>query len=407
MSQIFELQPGESTVLSFRRHWIRLVTQAGATILAGALPFMLYGYLLYAGLVPPGLRSAHVFAFAGAWWLLIVWMALSIVCTDYFLDMWVVTNRRVISVEQIGLFDRNISTWGIERIEEVVVRVDGFLATMLGYGSLEIKTAGNTGQHAKAHFVPNPGQIREVIMSQASRISSLERTTKNQEELLHTISHEVKSYLSKDAAALASIAEGDFGEVPESVKNLAQTALGETRKGVSAVMDMLKDSDGGSGTMGLSMKTIDLRDMVQAVYDEFKPAADKKKLSFTLSMPAEDCILRVDETKLRDLVIRNLIDNAIRYTPHGFVAVEVLRKPEAIICTISDSGVGITTEDQSRLFTEGGHGKDSKSINPESTGFGLSAAKRTVEAHNGKIVARSEGKDRGTTFIVGLPTESV
>ena len=71
--------------------------------------------------------------------------------------------------------------------------------------------------------------------------------------------------------------------------------------------------------------------------------------------------------------------------------------------TVEDNGVGITPEDMRRLFTEGGHGKDSIRVNVHSTGYGLYIAKKIVEAHGGKIWAESEGQGKGSRFIVELP----
>ena len=70
---------------------------------------------------------------------------------------------------------------------------------------------------------------------------------------------------------------------------------------------------------------------------------------------------------------------------------------------MKDSGVGITPEDMSNLFTEGGHGKDSIKINVHSTGYGLFIAKEVVEASGGKIWAESQGAGKGSRFIVELP----
>jgi signal transduction histidine kinase len=56
-----------------------------------------------------------------------------------------------------------------------------------------------------------------------------------------------------------------------------------------------------------------------------------------------------------------------------------------------------------KLFTEGGRGEHSKEINPESTGYGLSSAKTTVEAHGGSIHAMSEGPGKGSSFVITLP----
>jgi len=109
-----------------------------------------------------------------------------------------------------------------------------------------------------------------------------------------------------------------------------------------------------------------------------------------------------DEVKFRQHIIRNLIDNAIRYTPHGSVRVTLEKTPAGVRLSVKDSGVGIAPEDKERLFLEGGKGEHATNVNPESTGYGLFVAKTVVEAHGGTIRAESEGEGKGAEFIVEL-----
>jgi signal transduction histidine kinase len=110
-----------------------------------------------------------------------------------------------------------------------------------------------------------------------------------------------------------------------------------------------------------------------------------------------------DEEKIRRHVVRNVIDNSIKYTQEGSVDVEVTRANGIARVTVRDTGVGISREDMAHLFTEGGHGKESIKINVHSTGYGLFIAKTIVEAHKGKIWAESDGPGKGSRFIIELP----
>ena len=83
-----------------------------------------------------------------------------------------------------------------------------------------------------------------------------------------------------------------------------------------------------------------------------------------------------DKEKIQEHVVRNLIDNAIRYTPKGSIHVSLTRASKNIRFSVKDTGVGITEEDKARLFTEGGHGKDSIKVNVDSTGYGLLSQSR-------------------------------
>ena len=112
-----------------------------------------------------------------------------------------------------------------------------------------------------------------------------------------------------------------------------------------------------------------------------------------------------DKMQLAQHVIHNLIDNAIKYTPTGSVAVEALVRGSAVRFSVTDSGVGVTREDKAHLFTEGGRGKDSLKVNAHSTGYGLFIAKSIVEAHHGRMWVESEGSGKGSTFFFEIPRE--
>ena len=250
---------------------------------------------------------------------------------------------------------------------------------------------------AQRHLIEKQEQELEVI-------------NKQQENLLHFISHEIKGYLTKSEAAFAAIVEGDYGVVSEQLKSMSGAALTDVRKGVSTVMDILDASNLKKGTVAFKKAPFDFRRAVEAIIAEQQVPAKEKNLTIEVQMADGKYQMTGDEEKIREHVIRNLIDNAIRYTPAGSIRVELSNDGPStqlgvnkIHFSVKDSGVGITLEDMSHLFTEGGHGKDSIKINVHSTGYGLFIAKQIVEASGGTIRAESEGAGKGARFIVELP----
>ncbi|MBI4093860.1 HAMP domain-containing histidine kinase [Candidatus Kaiserbacteria bacterium] len=230
----------------------------------------------------------------------------------------------------------------------------------------------------------------------------LEIANKQQESLLHFISHEVKGYLTESQAGFAAIVEGDFGTVSDKLGEMARGALSSMRRGVATVMDLLDASNFKKGTMAFVKKEFDLRKAVREVVEELQPSAEEKGLKIDLAIGEGAYMFVGDEDKIRRHVIRNLIDNAIKYTPRGTVKVE-LTDGEKLHFTVKDSGVGITSEDMRNLFTAGGHGKNAIKINVHSTGYGLFIAKEVVEAQGGRIWAESKGEGTGSAFVVEFP----
>ncbi len=400
MNGQIHLEPGEHIIVKVRKHWIILVRDTMGTVAVGLLPFILAAALVltgHAALIPNTLLP--VLSFASAVWLLTIWMALALIVTDYYLDIWIVTERRVYNIEQQGLFERQVATWSMDRIQEITVRTSNVVETLFGYGTIQVETAGPTDANAIAHGIPHPERIRAVILKQIGHIGELEETTKKQEGLIHMIGHEVKGYLTKDAAAFSNIAETD--PVPPVIKHVAEDALVETRKGVSTVMNILDSADPHNGTVLLATTRFNVATTLRTAVDFLRRDAEKRGLLLTCD--SADAYVNGDEVKLREIVFRNLIDNAIRYTQKGSIDVRGLITGGFIQIHVTDTGAGISSEDMTRLFTEGGAGTNAKSLNPESTGFGLFLAKQIVEAHRGRIWAESKGAGQGATFIVELP----
>ena len=250
-------------------------------------------------------------------------------------------------------------------------------------------------------------QQREHIEKLAGE---LQETNERQEVLFHFIGHEVKGFLAKDAGAFASLSEGDYGALPEAMKSFVEQALAGARQGADSVGNILKASNLKKGSVTYTKEPFDLKALTTEAVEKARAMAEKKGLA--LSFIADDSSYQMtgDKVQISDHVLRNLIENAINYTPSGSIIVSLKKDPSTglgagkFVFAVKDSGVGITEEDKKRLFTEGGHGKDSQKVNAHSTGYGLYIAKSVALAHGGTIRAESEGEGKGSTFIVELPT---
>ncbi len=247
--------------------------------------------------------------------------------------------------------------------------------------------------------------IREVEQREKIQklAEELEKTNERQEGLIHFIGHEVKGFLTKAAGTFASLSEGDFGTLPETMRPLVEHALAETRQGADSVATILKAANLKKGTVTYVKEPFDLKALVADAVDKEKMAAEKKGLALTLTADDAEYQMTGDRAQINDHVLRNLIDNSINYTPSGSINVSLKREGDKIVFAVQDTGVGITDEDKAHLFTEGGHGKDSMKVNVHSTGYGLFIAKSIVEAHGGTIRADSDGAGKGSTFTAEFP----
>ena len=174
MNSEIKFLPDEKVVLKLRKHWIILLRDTIGTIILTFLPFLLLAVLQI--FVPQYHDFKDYFAFtlfATVLWLLIIWMALAVIWTDYYLDLWIVTDKRIISVDQISLFNRKVTTLGHDRIQEIIVKEENFMQAFFKYGTLDIETASPTDGDATMEGIPKPENVRRVIPDEQSKKTTI------------------------------------------------------------------------------------------------------------------------------------------------------------------------------------------------------------------------------------------
>jgi len=395
-------QSGEEQVLLVvHKHWASFLHDIFYVLLPALVAFALL--ILVSNLPQTGVDAGvHVIAaILFPLCLLAVLIMAAVLWSNYYLDMLVVTDRRLFFISQVSLTKREVLGWNVPDVRSVNALQDNFLETFFNFGTIMVTTEGEDGS-ARIEGIPDPEYVCAVILKQDDRFGELKETARKQQELLKFLSHEVKGHLTKSKAAFAAIIEGDFGPVTPPLDSMAHTALADSQKGVDTVMSILDNADIERGDIRLELKPFDLAASVRRMVEEFRGAAVAKKLSFVSSIQ-EPCMVNGDAQKIERHVIRNFLDNAIRYTPAGQVDVMLEKVNGFARISISDTGVGISEFDMQRLFTQGGHGEHSKEVNPESTGYGMFVAKQIVDKHQGRIWARSQGTNAGSTFYAEFP----
>jgi signal transduction histidine kinase len=158
------------------------------------------------------------------------------------------------------------------------------------------------------------------------------------------------------------------------------------------------------GRMSYRMERINLVELVDVVYQEQRLSAEKNGLACTYDTPSGPVWVMGDAGKLKQ-IFSNLIDNAIKYTPHGSVAIAVrsMTNHRAALVEIKDTGIGIAAHDQEQLFHKFKRATNANEANVYGTGLGLYVAKEIIRAHKGWIHIASPGKGKGSTFSVELP----
>jgi signal transduction histidine kinase len=245
-----------------------------------------------------------------------------------------------------------------------------------------------------------------LIRSVRSEIEArrlLAEANAGQERFIHFLSHEVKGFLTVARNGFAAISEGDYGAVPEQLTAMAKNALGRVNNGVTTVESILKSANLKSGNVTFKHAPFDFCAAIRKRIDAAQTLLEERGLKLDVKLPDGDYIVVGDQEHITNHVLKNLIENAIYYTPKGTIHIDLTRIGDMMRFSIKDTGVGITEADKKKLFTEGGHGAESTKVNAHSTGHGLFIAKNIIVSHGGRIWAESEGQDKGTTFYFELP----
>ena len=230
----------------------------------------------------------------------------------------------------------------------------------------------------------------------------LQELDKAKSEFISIASHQLRTPLSSIRGFLSMILEGDYGEISEVVRDKIEKTLQNNERLIRLVDDLLSVSRMEEGRMKYVWTEIDFAEMVKSVFEELKMHGEKKGLEMNLAVSEDKIFIKADETKLRQVVL-NLIDNSIKYTEQGSIAVSLKIERGQALFRVKDTGIGIPKEDTLHLFQKFARGESSPRLWTEGLGLGLYVALMIVEEHGGRIGAESKGEGQGSEFWVRVP----
>ncbi len=168
---MIKFEPNEQIIKVIRRHYLVLVPEIFTLVLLALAPLAFYALLL-SGLFPLSLEIQDLVreffekwkAFGYSIWLLLLWVFFFVGWTDYYLDLWVITDRRIIDVEQKGFFHREVTTFMYSQIQDITVETRGFIETFFKFGTLHVQTAGHN-REILIRDAHQPEEARVLILN--------------------------------------------------------------------------------------------------------------------------------------------------------------------------------------------------------------------------------------------------
>lgn len=310
--------------------------------------------------------------------------------TAYAIFKYHLFNIKIILVELL------VVTTGFTLISQVFFVETTFLRTINGILFLLFSVFG---------FLLIQNVRREVHLREQLVVANAELKKLNEikTEFLSIASHQMQAPLTATKASLSMMQEGDFGAVSDEQKDVIKKIMQSEEHLIDLVGNFLDFSRIETNRVQLTLSSVDIGKLITMVIDELRPLAINKKLDLTLSLPSEPIISSVDSEKIHQAFL-NIIENAIKYTERGAVAVTLVRQLPNFVVSVRDTGRGITDEEKKSIFQKFTRGKQAAK-GSRGTGLGLYIANEFVTLHGGRITVESEGLGKGSTFIVTLPAE--
>src|SRR3989344_3933660 len=160
---MIQLAADENLIAVFRKHNFYFAVKIFSLIILALLPLFLYPVLLTVNAIAvSGINYLLLFFYVI--FITLLWITGFVFWTNYYLDIWILTDKSLIDVEQIGLFSREVATLRLDKIQDIKVEVSGILDTMLHIGTVHVQTAGNEKEFVIPQ-VDSPDQVKDLIQS--------------------------------------------------------------------------------------------------------------------------------------------------------------------------------------------------------------------------------------------------
>lgn len=235
-----------------------------------------------------------------------------------------------------------------------------------------------------------------------------ENANKAKSEFLANMSHELRTPLNHIIGFTELVVDKNFGELNEIQEEYLGDVLTSSKHLLSLINDILDLSKVEAGKLELDPSEVDLGMLLENSLVMVKEKAMKHQIKMTTDIENIPEMIIADERKIKQ-VVYNLLSNAVKFTPDGGEIHVAARKvaenapDDSVEISVKDTGIGLKTEDQDRIFNHFEQVENSASRNFQGTGLGLSLSRQLIELHGGRIWVESKGENQGSTFFFVIP----
>lgn len=246
------------------------------------------------------------------------------------------------------------------------------------------------------------GEARFGAVIVLHEITDLRRLEQVRRDFVANVSHELRTPLTAIQGFTETLLAGAL-EDPQNNRRFVEIIRNHATRLSRLTDDLLKLSRIEAGKLEMDFQPVDLGALIAAGEESVRVAASHKQLSLTRANLPQDLPIVLGDPNLLGEVLRNLLDNAIQYTPSGGrIEISAAANEGFAVVTIADTGIGIPHTDQSRIFERFYRVDAARSREVGGTGLGLAIAKHIIEAHGGRIWVESTVGE-GSRFHFSVP----
>jgi signal transduction histidine kinase/CheY-like chemotaxis protein len=244
-------------------------------------------------------------------------------------------------------------------------------------------------------------RARLLIREQTARAEA-EAANRNKDEFLATLSHELRTPLTAILgwSHLLRSKKLDDADINRAIDTIERNAKSQSQ----LIDDLLDVSRIITGKLQIDRAPVALANVIEAAYDAVRPAAEAKEIHFDFSVEPARSLVMGDQNRLQQ-VFWNLFSNAVKFTPHGGeVKVAATINNGSVRVSVTDTGIGISDEFLPFIFDRFRQADGSTTREHGGLGLGLAIVRHLMGLHQGTVEVESEGRGRGSTFTIMLPT---
>ena len=272
-----------------------------------------------------------------------------------------------------------------------------FTAILASYLRAQVYEAEAALQRAYADLAAAHGELQRAYADLAGAHQELLGVDEMKTTFLANVSHELRTPLSSIRAFSELLLSYDD---PAVQREFLQIVNAESERLTRLVNDVLDISKIEAGKLEWRMAPLDLAALLSETARTYAPLVERNGLQFVQDIPGDLPTVAGDRDRLQQ-VLANLLDNATKFTEQGHIALRARHMRDEVHVTVSDTGIGIASEDHERIFQKFQQVGDSLTDKPSGTGLGLAISRDIIAHHGGRLWVEAE-PGHGSTFTFSL-----